>query len=155
MQVRCHHPPSKTTPEAAAGVVCDCMHLVGIIVNFAPTHHIRSHHILQHHVTLRLHRHVAGWSVWPHGLLVSSSTTRSRSRSKLTAQRYNKSIVCRYSVCLLGLNYVIPLAVLVVTYVRVGLNLWGSQVIGEYTHSQTETIKSKRRVSMVVGKLAM
>lgn len=60
-----------------------------------------------------------------------------------------------YSVCLLGLNYVIPLAVLVVTYVRVGLNLWGSQVIGEYTHSQTETIKSKRRVSMIVGKLTM
>jgi hypothetical protein len=33
------------------------------------------------------------------------------------------------------------------TYARVGLELWGSQSIGECTQRQLENIKSKRRVS--------
>lgn len=55
--------------------------------------------------------------------------------------------MCRYNVFLLFITYVIPLLVLAMTYITVGVSLWGSQVIGEYTHGQNETIRSKRRVS--------
>lgn len=34
------------------------------------------------------------------------------------------------------------------TYTRVGLELWGSQSIGECTQRQLENIKSKRKVRM-------
>jgi len=47
---------------------------------------------------------------------------------------------------LLIATYVIPLAVLAVTYTRVGVELWGHQSIGERTPSQIETLKSKRKV---------
>lgn len=34
-----------------------------------------------------------------------------------------------------------------VTYSRVGIELWGSKTIGEYTPRQVENVRSKRRVS--------
>lgn len=36
------------------------------------------------------------------------------------------------------------------TYTRVGLELWGSQSIGECTQRQLENIKSKRKVRMTM-----
>ena len=56
---------------------------------------------------------------------------------------------------LLAVNYVIPLAVLAVTYTRVGVELWGSKTIGERTAGQDETLKSKRKVleHTIVGKV--
>ena len=53
---------------------------------------------------------------------------------------------CSYSSVLLAVTYVIPLAVLAVTYTRVGVELWGSKTIGERTAGQDETLKSKRKV---------
>jgi tachykinin-like receptor len=45
------------------------------------------------------------------------------------------------------LTYFLPISSMSYTYVRVGLELWGSQSIGECTQRQLDNIKSKRRVS--------
>lgn len=44
------------------------------------------------------------------------------------------------------LTYFVPIGSMTVTYARVGLELWGSQVLGECTQRQLDNIKSKRRV---------
>lgn len=44
-------------------------------------------------------------------------------------------------------TYVVPIASMSYTYARIGIELWGSQSIGECTQRQMENIKSKRRVS--------
>jgi len=44
-------------------------------------------------------------------------------------------------------TYFVPIIVMGYTYTRVGIELWGSQSIGEATQRQLENIKSKRRVS--------
>jgi len=46
-------------------------------------------------------------------------------------------------------TYVVPIVVMTITYARVGVELWGSQSIGECTQRQMENIRSKRRVSFV------
>ena len=46
-------------------------------------------------------------------------------------------------------NYFLPLLILAVTYSRVGVELWGSRAIGENTVKQAESVRNKRRVSMV------
>ncbi|KAI0208587.1 Tachykinin-like peptides receptor 99D [Lamellibrachia satsuma] len=51
-----------------------------------------------------------------------------------------------YSIFIMFVNYLIPLGALAGTYSRVGITLWGSRAIGEYTTTQQETINSKRRV---------
>lgn len=51
-----------------------------------------------------------------------------------------------YNYLLLILNYVFPLLTLTITYTRVGLELWGSQAIGEETSVQHDRVKSKRKV---------
>jgi len=53
---------------------------------------------------------------------------------------------CSYSILLLAVTYVIPLAVLAVTYTRVGVELWGSKTIGERTAGQDDSLRSKRKV---------
>lgn len=45
------------------------------------------------------------------------------------------------------LTYFLPIGSMTFTYARVGIELWGSQSIGECTQRQLENIKSKRRVS--------
>jgi len=47
---------------------------------------------------------------------------------------------------LLVVTWIVPLAVVAVTYTRVGVELWGSKTIGERTKGQDETLKSKRKV---------
>ncbi len=54
--------------------------------------------------------------------------------------------VYRYNIFLMMVNYFVPLGILTVTYVRVGIELWGSQTIGEYTARQEENVRSKRKV---------
>ncbi|XP_033213177.1 tachykinin-like peptides receptor 99D [Belonocnema kinseyi] len=44
------------------------------------------------------------------------------------------------------LTYFLPIGSMTYTYARVGLELWGSQSIGEATQRQLDNIKSKRRV---------
>lgn len=51
-----------------------------------------------------------------------------------------------YSYSLLILNYVFPLVTLLVTYTIVGIELWGSQTIGEETSVQHGRVQSKRKV---------
>lgn len=51
-----------------------------------------------------------------------------------------------YNYFLLGVNYLLPLTVLTLTYIRVGIELWGSQSIGEHRHD--ETVRTKRKVSI-------
>lgn len=46
------------------------------------------------------------------------------------------------------LTYFLPIGSMTYTYARVGIELWGSQSIGECTQRQLDNIKSKRRVSI-------
>jgi hypothetical protein len=50
-------------------------------------------------------------------------------------------------------TYVVPIVVMTITYARVGVELWGSQSIGECTQRQMENIRSKRRVSQSIWTL--
>ncbi|XP_071443044.1 tachykinin-like peptides receptor 99D [Hetaerina americana] len=51
-----------------------------------------------------------------------------------------------YNVIFMLLTYFLPIGSMSYTYIRVGVELWGSQSIGECTQRQLENIKSKRRV---------
>ncbi|RLU19160.1 hypothetical protein DMN91_007717 [Ooceraea biroi] len=51
-----------------------------------------------------------------------------------------------YNVVFMILTYFLPIGSMTFTYARVGLELWGSQSIGEATARQLENIRSKRRV---------
>lgn len=53
----------------------------------------------------------------------------------------------RYNVIFTILTYFLPIGSMTFTYARVGLELWGSQSIGECTQRQLDNVKSKRRVS--------
>jgi hypothetical protein len=55
----------------------------------------------------------------------------------------------RYNVLFMLFTYFVPIIVMGYTYARVGIELWGSQSIGEATQRQLENIKSKRRVRSV------
>lgn len=60
----------------------------------------------------------------------------------------NGSASCySYNIVFMILTYFLPIGSMSYTYARVGLELWGSQSIGECTQRQLENIKSKRRVS--------
>lgn len=48
----------------------------------------------------------------------------------------------------LFVTYVVPIVSMTFTYARIGIELWGSQSIGECTQRQMDNIKSKRRVSI-------
>ncbi|CAG4975826.1 unnamed protein product [Parnassius apollo] len=65
---------------------------------------------------------------WPDGI-----TTRSR-------------LEYVYNVAFMVLTYFLPIISMTYTYARVGVELWGSQSIGECTQRQLDNIKSKRRV---------
>jgi hypothetical protein len=54
---------------------------------------------------------------------------------------------CSYNIVFMILTYFLPIGSMRFTYARVGLELWGSQSIGECTQRQLENIRSKRRVS--------
>ena len=43
-------------------------------------------------------------------------------------------------------TYIVPIVSMIYTYFRVGMELWGSQSIGECTAKQMESIKSKRKI---------
>ncbi|XP_043467178.1 tachykinin-like peptides receptor 99D [Leptopilina heterotoma] len=58
----------------------------------------------------------------------------------------NESGEYLYNVVFMILTYFLPIGSMTFTYARVGLELWGSQSIGEATQRQLDNIKSKRRV---------
>ncbi|XP_031829539.1 tachykinin-like peptides receptor 99D isoform X2 [Nomia melanderi] len=51
-----------------------------------------------------------------------------------------------YNVIFMILTYFLPIGSMTFTYARIGLELWGSQSIGENTAGQLESIRSKRRI---------
>ncbi|KAK9712848.1 7 transmembrane receptor (rhodopsin family) [Popillia japonica] len=60
----------------------------------------------------------------------------------------NESIYDKiYNVLFLLFTYIVPIGSMTYTYVRIGIELWGSQSIGECTQRQMENIKNKRRVN--------
>lgn len=52
----------------------------------------------------------------------------------------------RYNVVFMFLTYFLPIGAMTFTYATVGVELWGSQSIGECTQRQLDNIKSKRKV---------
>ncbi|XP_028028937.1 tachykinin-like peptides receptor 99D isoform X2 [Bombyx mandarina] len=68
------------------------------------------------------------YSHWPDGM-----TTRSR-------------LEYAYNVLFMVLTYFMPIIAMTYAYSRVGVELWGSQSIGECTQRQLDNVKSKRRV---------
>lgn len=54
----------------------------------------------------------------------------------------------RYNIVFLAFTYGIPMIVMIICYSIMGRILWGSQSIGENTERQTESVKSKKKVSM-------
>lgn len=53
-----------------------------------------------------------------------------------------------YNILIIIVTYCLPIVSMTVTYSRVGIELWGSKTIGEYTPRQVENVRSKRRVSL-------
>lgn len=53
-----------------------------------------------------------------------------------------------YNIVFLAFTYGIPMVVMLICYSVMGRELWGSQSIGENTERQTESVKSKKKVSM-------
>ncbi|XP_066603319.1 tachykinin-like peptides receptor 86C isoform X2 [Prorops nasuta] len=51
-----------------------------------------------------------------------------------------------YNLLFLGVTYLIPMTVMAICYTLMGRKLWGSKSIGESTHYQRESMKSKRKV---------
>lgn len=60
------------------------------------------------------------------------------------------SFLCRYNIVFLVLTYGIPMIIMVICYTLMGKELWGSQSIGEHTQRQTESVKSKKKVSVAL-----
>lgn len=56
---------------------------------------------------------------------------------------------CRYNVMLTILTYFLPICAMGYAYFQVGVELWGSQGIGECTDHQMENVRSKRRVIII------
>lgn len=55
-------------------------------------------------------------------------------------------VCCSYNVILTIFTYFVPITAMGLSYFQVGVELWGSQGIGECTDHQMENIRSKRRV---------
>lgn len=53
----------------------------------------------------------------------------------------------RYNIVFLAFTYGIPMVVMIICYSIMGRELWGSKSIGENTERQTESVKSKKKVS--------
>ncbi|XP_058797727.1 tachykinin-like peptides receptor 99D [Phymastichus coffea] len=51
-----------------------------------------------------------------------------------------------YNVIFMIMTYFLPIGAMSFTYLRIGLELWGSQSIGEATQRQLDNIRNKRRV---------
>lgn len=61
----------------------------------------------------------------------------------------------RYNVVFMVLTYFLPIIAMTYAYTRVGVELWGSQSIGECTQRQLDNVKSKRRVSWIFANLTI
>ncbi|ENN72174.1 hypothetical protein D910_08482 [Dendroctonus ponderosae] len=59
---------------------------------------------------------------------------------------YNVNFPDSFNVIFLVITYLVPILSMTYTYARIGIELWGSQSIGECTQRQMDNIKSKRRV---------
>nr|XP_022911165.1 tachykinin-like peptides receptor 99D [Onthophagus taurus] len=58
----------------------------------------------------------------------------------------NSSHQKTYEILFLFITYVVPIGSMTFAYARIGIELWGSQSIGECTQRQMENIRNKRRV---------
>lgn len=61
-----------------------------------------------------------------------------------------------YDISFMVLTYFLPMMSMSFTYSRVGLELWGSRAIGEFSEAQAEGIRSKRKVvKMMMGVVSL
>ncbi|XP_062702608.1 tachykinin-like peptides receptor 86C [Aedes albopictus] len=58
-----------------------------------------------------------------------------------------------YNLVFLILTYGIPMLIMIVCYSLMGRELWGSRSIGEHTERQLESMKSKKKVSVLRSKV--
>ncbi|KAL6443936.1 hypothetical protein ACFW04_001727 [Cataglyphis niger] len=59
---------------------------------------------------------------------------------------YSTTTSRSYNLLFLTVTYLVPMTVMAVCYACMGRKLWGSKSIGELTHYQKESMKSKRKV---------
>lgn len=59
---------------------------------------------------------------------------------------FTESLCFRYNLVFLAVTYLMPMTVMAVCYTLMGIELWGSRSIGEFTQRQMDSIKSKRKV---------
>ncbi|KAM0728524.1 Tachykinin-like peptides receptor 86C [Formica fusca] len=88
-------------------------------------------------------------------LLYSTTTSRRYSHGTTRISCYllwpdggylrSKTEYC-YNLLFLTVTYLVPMTVMAVCYACMGRKLWGSKSIGELTHYQKESMKSKRKV---------
>lgn len=70
-------------------------------------------------------------------------------------------LFCSYNIVFLAVTYLIPMTAMAFCYSCMGRELWGSKSIGELTHYQRESMKSKRKVchrflvALLVGKVLL
>ncbi|KAK2586527.1 hypothetical protein KPH14_011419 [Odynerus spinipes] len=88
-------------------------------------------------------------------LLYSTLKTRRYSNGKTRISCYlawpdggylNSKTEYFYNLLFLSMTYLIPIVIMAICYTLMGRKLWGSKSIGELTHNQKESMKSKRKV---------
>lgn len=77
----------------------------------------------------------------PHQTLTKKNIARVYIRNNKPRSSAN-----RYNVIFMILTYFMPIGAMTFTYARIGVELWGSQSIGEATQRQLDNIRNKRRV---------
>ncbi len=81
------------------------------------------------------------------GLLsVLPTTTCKHSPTCKTLFTKLKCLFCSYNIIFFVMTYVVPFALMGVCYTRMGLHLWGSEIVGEETPTLMKNYQNKKKV---------